>query len=97
MVRTCRRPIPLKKIDRKLAVALSFGIWGSSNLLFYAFFNINSMIVANTIFASYVFMYTPMKRQTPANTVLGAVVGAFPVYLGHAAAGADLLSLEPLC
>lgn len=55
------------------------------------------MLVANTIFVSYVFIYTPMKRQTPLNTMFGALVGCLPVYLGHTAAGGNVLDIEPLC
>lgn len=62
MVRTCRRPLPLKKVSKKVAQTLSLGLWVSSNIMFYNCFNINSMIVGNTIFFTYVFMYTPMKR-----------------------------------
>ncbi len=62
MVRTCRRPLPLKKIDKKVAQILSLGIWLGSNAIFYFNFHLNSLIVGNAIFISYVFIYTPMKR-----------------------------------
>ena len=45
------------------------------------------MAVANLIFFGYVLGYNPMKRVSPFNTKLGAVVGALPVILGAAAAG----------
>ncbi|KRX05767.1 hypothetical protein PPERSA_09907 [Pseudocohnilembus persalinus] len=97
MVRTCRRPLPMKKLDKNLAKILSLSIWTGSNIIFYSFFNLQTILVANSIFASYVFIYTPMKRQTPLNTMFGAVVGCLPVYLGHSAGGGSLLDLEPLC
>ena len=39
---------------------------------------------------TYVWIYTPLKRITPANTAVGAVAGALPVLMGWAAVGAPL-------
>jgi protoheme IX farnesyltransferase len=41
----------------------------------------------------YVWVYTPLKRRTWLNTMVGAVAGALPVLIGWAATGA---SLNPL-
>jgi protoheme IX farnesyltransferase len=38
----------------------------------------------------YCFVYTPLKRMTPLNTVVGAVPGALPLLVGYAAAGRGL-------
>jgi heme o synthase len=54
------------------------------------------MFVANLIFCSYVFIYTPLKRHNSSNTALGAIVGALPPYLGWTAAGGSVFDLEPL-
>lgn len=43
----------------------------------------------------YVFLYTPMKRHNIYNTLLGAIIGAIPPYLGWACAGGSLLSVMP--
>ncbi len=37
------------------------------------------------IVLSYVFLYTPMKVKTPLNTLVGAIPGALPPVVGHAA------------
>jgi protoheme IX farnesyltransferase len=39
---------------------------------------------------TYVWIYTPLKRLTPANTAVGAVAGALPVLMGWSAVGAPL-------
>ena len=38
----------------------------------------------------YVWVYTPLKTRTPANTAVGAVAGALPVLMGWTAVGAPL-------
>jgi protoheme IX farnesyltransferase len=53
--------------------------------------------MANTIFFSYVGIYTRMKRISPINTSLGAVIGALPPILGWLAAGESILSPIPMC
>jgi protoheme IX farnesyltransferase len=42
-------------------------------------------VVAAVTFVSYVFVYTPLKRHTTLNTVIGAVPGALPPVIGWAA------------
>src|SRR5207253_6816826 len=40
--------------------------------------------------ASYLLLYTPLKRTTPLNTLIGAVPGALPIVGGWTAAGGRL-------
>lgn len=95
MMRTCRRPLPLDKIDKNIAKIISLGLFASSNLIFYLNFPIQGLVIANGIFMSYVFLYTPMKRESVYNTLLGAVIGAVPPYLGWACAGGSLYAALP--
>jgi heme o synthase len=46
--------------------------------------------LAAAIVISYVFVYTPMKVRTPLNTLVGAVPGALPPVVGHAAVVGNL-------
>ena len=39
---------------------------------------------------SYVLVYTPMKTRTPLNTLVGAIPGALPPVVGHAAVAGQL-------
>jgi protoheme IX farnesyltransferase len=42
------------------------------------------------IVVSYVLVYTPMKTKTPLNTLVGAIPGALPPVVGHAAVAGRL-------
>ncbi|MFK7740729.1 MAG: heme o synthase [Planctomycetota bacterium] len=42
------------------------------------------------IVISYVLVYTPMKTRTPLNTLVGAIPGALPPVVGHAAVAGNL-------
>ena len=42
------------------------------------------------IVLSYVLVYTPMKTRTPLNTLVGAIPGALPPVVGHAAVAGEL-------
>jgi protoheme IX farnesyltransferase len=46
--------------------------------------------VAAITFSSYVFLYTPLKRLTSLNTLIGAVPGALPPVIGWTAVGGPL-------
>ncbi|MDC0627882.1 heme o synthase [Candidatus Pelagibacter sp.] len=96
MTRTCLRPIPMGKVNKKQA--LIFG-----TLL--SFFSVIALdYFANTISAAlllftilfYVFVYTIwLKRKTPQNIVIGGAAGALPPVIGWTIA-TNSLSLEPI-
>ncbi len=52
---------------------------------------LTSLLGAITL-ASYLFIYTPLKRVTTLNTVIGAIPGALPPLMGWAAARGDITS-----
>jgi protoheme IX farnesyltransferase len=96
MTRTCLRPIPMGKVNKKQAL-----IFGSS----LSFFSVIALdYFANTISAAlllftilfYVFVYTIwLKRKTPQNIVIGGAAGALPPVIGWTIA-TNSLSLEPI-
>ena len=96
MSRTCLRPIPMGKVNRKQAL-----IFGTV----LSFFSVIALdYFANTISASlllftilfYVFIYTIwLKRKTPQNIVIGGAAGALPPVIGWTIA-TNSLSLEPI-
>jgi len=96
MKRTSARPVPLGKFTPNQAKALSWGLLGLANCLLLPNFGWESAAVANAIFASYVYIYTPMKRTSTSNTHWGSLVGALVPYLGWMAGGGSFLSLSPL-
>jgi len=96
MTRTCLRPIPMGKVNKKQAL-----IFGTS----LSFFSVIALdYFANTISAAlllftilfYVFVYTIwLKRKTPQNIVIGGAAGALPPVIGWTIATSSL-SLEPI-
>ena len=98
MKRTESRPLPggrLQPIE-----ALLFGvILGSAGIAYLAAGARAAWaaVVAASAFASYAFVYTPLKRKTALNTVVGAVSGALPPVIGWVAVrcsiGLEALSL----
>jgi protoheme IX farnesyltransferase len=86
MKRTRNRPLPAGRL--RAAEALSFGaalsalglaelVWLSGPL---------AATIALATWASYLFLYTPLKRRTSLSTLVGAVPGALPPVIGWAAA-----------
>jgi protoheme IX farnesyltransferase len=86
MRRTENRPLPAGRLTA--AETLAFGIVLSALGLGYMFalmtHPLAGLLTAATLF-SYVFMYTPLKRRTTLNTLIGAVPGALPPVIGWAA------------
>lgn len=90
MHRTRERPIPAGRIRRSTAAwfAVIAGLGGCAWLL--AFLDPLTAWLAEIMVFSYCFVYTPLKRITPLNTVVGAVPGALPLLVGYASAGNGL-------
>lgn len=90
MKRTARRPVPAGLVSPGAAHALGL-LWGAAGLLILAWRS-GALACGLTAFtlASYLLVYTPMKRFTPLSTWVGAVPGAMPPVIGWAAAGGAL-------
>jgi heme o synthase len=82
MPRTSDRPLPAGRIAP--ADALFFGItFGVAGVAYLALaVNVLTAVLGGVTLLSYVFVYTPLKRVTPFNTVVGAVPGAIPPMMG---------------
>ena len=94
MKRTADRPLPSRRMDPLAA----FGIgWVLSAIgiihLAVKVGNISAYLAAATI-GIYVFVYTPMKRLSSTNTLVGAIPGAVPPVIGWVGAGGALLCWE---
>jgi heme o synthase len=86
MRRTERRPLPLGRLQvpEVLAFGLALGVGGVLYLAL-ALSHIFSALIAAATFVLYVAVYTPLKRRTPLNTLIGAVPGALPPLIGWCA------------
>jgi protoheme IX farnesyltransferase len=90
MKRTARRPIPTGRVTPAAAHALGL-LWGAAGLVLL-YWKVDGTSCALTAFtlASYLLVYTPMKRFSPLSTWVGAIPGALPPVIGWTAAGGAL-------
>jgi protoheme IX farnesyltransferase len=86
MRRTARRPVASGRI--KPSHAFVFGVSLSVAGAAYLAFAVNGLacLLAIVTLATYLFLYTPLKRATPLCTLVGAFPGAVPPLIGWAAA-----------
>ena len=90
MERTEDRPLPSGRLQPG-TVLLFGGISAGLGLLYLAAAvnPLTSLLGAATL-GSYLFIYTPLKRVTTLNTVVGAIPGALPPLMGWAAARGEI-------
>jgi len=90
MARTRRRPLPSGRLTLRAAAwfASAITVLGVGYLAVTV--NLLTAGLAALTFASYVLLYTPLKRRTSLNTLVGAVPGALPIVGGWTAAGGRL-------
>jgi len=85
MTRTADRPLPA----RRMMPVNAFGIgWGLSAFgIIHLAIKVNpaAAFLAATALGVYVFLYTPLKRRSSTNTLLGGIPGAIPPMIGWAA------------
>lgn len=90
MHRTADRPLPAGRLAPEVASRFAFGLLAAGSIWLAAFANPLAAFLGAFTTASYVLLYTPLKRVTPLSTVIGAVPGAIPPMIGWAAARNDL-------
>ena len=90
MHRTRTRPIPAGRMRPRegLIIGAFLGLAGVVYLAFAV--NCLSAFLAALTIVLYLFAYTPLKKITTANTLVGAIPGAIPPVIGWVAAGNTL-------
>ncbi|MBL9129445.1 MAG: protoheme IX farnesyltransferase, partial [Verrucomicrobiales bacterium] len=90
MDRTASRPLPSGAVDA--GVALGLGLLFAVGGIAYLAWVVNAWTAALGAVAlvSYVLVYTPLKRVTPLNTLVGAIPGALPPLMGWTAARGEI-------
>jgi len=90
MRRTAKRPLPSGRVSPR--EALLFGVALSVSGAAYLLLLVNALtsLLATATLASYLLIYTPLKRHTPLCTLLGAFPGAMPTLIGWAGAAGFL-------
>src|SRR5437588_2594689 len=86
MRRTKTRPIPAGRMAplQALILGTALSVFGVVYLAIAC--NALSAVLAAITIAIYIFAYTPLKRASTANTIVGAIPGAIPPVIGWAAA-----------
>ena len=86
MHRTKSRPLPAGRMLARDALIVGASL-GLSGVLYLAVAcNWLSALLAAATIAIYIFAYTPLKRLSTTNTLVGAIPGAIPPLIGWAAA-----------
>ncbi len=93
MRRTKDRPLPSGRIDPVRALIFGVGLSTIGELYLYLAINPLTAICGAVAFASYLFLYTPLKTRSSLSTAVGAIPGAIPPLMGWVAARGEL-SLE---
>jgi protoheme IX farnesyltransferase len=91
MHRTEKRPLPSGRLQS--TEVLVFGsLLGLIGVLYLALTlsNLSAALVAAVTFILYVAVYTPLKRRSPLNTLIGAVPGALPPIIGWCAVRGEI-------
>src|SRR5439155_13935683 len=85
------RPLPAGRLrpPEALLFGSALGLGGTAYLALMLP-HVGAALVAAITFVTYVFVYTPLKRVTPLNTLVGAVPGALPPLIGWTAVRGSL-------
>ena len=90
MRRTASRPLPSGRLQ-PAPVAIFGGVCSVAGLIYLAVaVNLLTSVVGAVTSISYLFIYTPLKRVTWVNTLVGAIPGALPPLMGWTAARNEL-------
>jgi protoheme IX farnesyltransferase len=90
MTRTKNRPLPTGRMRTETALVFGLALGALSMALLGAFVNGLTALLGALALASYVLVYTPLKRRTPLALLIGAFPGAAPPLMGWTAATGGL-------
>ena len=90
MNRTAERPLPSGLVGAEAALLLggAFSVFGLLTLS--AWVNLLVAVLGAVTLVTYLFVYTPLKRKSELNTIIGAIPGALPPLMGWAAARGEI-------
>ncbi len=89
MPRTANRPLSSGRLSPKLALA--YGSWLTVvGVVVLALLDRKVMVLGLIAWASYLFVYTPLKRKSWLATLAGTIPGAVPPLMGWVAATGEL-------
>jgi heme o synthase len=90
MHRTQDRPLPSGRLTPETVLVIGSAC-GAGGMLYLAWtVNLLTALLGALTLGSYVLVYTPLKRVTTLNTVIGAIPGGLPPLMGWAAARGEI-------
>lgn len=90
MKRTAARPLPAGRVDPDRARTVGVLMVCTAVGLLCPLVNVLTAVIAALTAVLYLFVYTPLKRVTKWNTLIGTVPGALPALGGYTAATGQL-------
>ncbi len=87
MRRTADRPLPAQRVLPLPAFILGWVLAGFGIIHLAAMVDRTAAVLAAVTIATYVFVYTPLKRRSSINTLVGAIPGALPPVIGWVGGG----------
>lgn len=90
MKRTSNRPLPSKRMGIIPAFLIGWALSAFGILHLWVMVGKEPGWIAALTIIVYVFIYTPMKKWTSVNTLVGAIPGALPPLIGWSAGGGTL-------
>jgi protoheme IX farnesyltransferase len=90
MRRTENRPLPSGRLSPDVVLMTGAAISAAGLIYLALAVNYLTSFLGAATLASYVFVYTPLKRKTTLNTVIGAIPGAIPPLMGWTAARGEV-------
>ncbi len=90
MRRTARRPLAAGRLNSSAVLWFGIALSAAGSIYLAEAVNPLASLLAVATLLSYLFLYTPLKRQTPWCVLVGAFPGAMPPLIGWAAASGKL-------
>lgn len=90
MERTRRRPLPDGRLSADVALVYGVAVSLTGTFVLLAWSGLLPAMLAAATILLYVLVYTPLKRTSTLNTLVGAVCGALPPLIGWSAATGGL-------
>jgi len=94
MKRTADRPLPSRRMNPVTAFGVGWVLSAIGIIHLAVMVNPMAAYLTATTIAIYVFVYTPMKRMSSMNTLVGAIPGAIPPMIGWVGGGGSVTDPE---
>jgi protoheme IX farnesyltransferase len=92
MRRTAHRPLAAGRLKASIGLALGITSIGMGSVFLVIWVNLLASTLAMFTVVTYLLLYTPLKRKSPACMLVGAIPGAMPPLIGWAGASGRLSS-----